>query len=290
MNIAIIGLGEVGRCYAKAMHGVAGSVLGLCEAHTSAAASALANALDTTIHAAPGPWLAHTDLVLSCVTGSTTVEVLTQLLPHLPAGCLVADLTTASPEVKRQAAALASAQGLRYVDTAIMGAISLRQAQTPLLASGDGAAQLQAALALAGAPVQVIEGGQVGDAISLKMLRSIFTKGMEALCVELLMSAERQGVRSALYTQLQDIDDTPLPAFIDMLVRTHVIHAQRRAHEVHDAQSQLQAQGLSSLVLPGVAQRFEATAQALAHSGPGIAEPSVEQALDWLLSLPQASH
>jgi 3-hydroxyisobutyrate dehydrogenase len=118
----------------------------------------------------------------------------------------------------------------------------------------------------------------------LKILRSVFTKGMEALAVEMLTSAERQGVREKLYEQLSDIDRIPLRDFLDMLVRTHVVHAKRRAHEVHDAQAELAAQGLPSLVLPGVERRFRATAEALERRAPEAAQPDADQALQWLLS------
>lgn len=283
MNIAIVGLGEVGRCYAAPLD-AAGHRLLLCEAHVSDAARRLAESLGLTIRERAGDWLSDADLVLSCVTGTTALPVLQQILPFLRKGATVADFTTASPAVKRQGAALAEAAGVEFVDTAIMGAISLNLVRTPLLVAGTGTSKLKDALEHAGGKVQVIEGGSAGDAMSLKILRSVFTKGMEALCVELLMSAEKQGVRGKLYEQLSDIDNTPLRSFIDMLVRTHVIHAKRRAHEVHDAQAELVAQGLPSVVLRGVEQRFLDTAAALEVQPLPSDAPSVDQALDWLLA------
>jgi 3-hydroxyisobutyrate dehydrogenase len=270
MHIAIIGLGEVGRCYAAALHG-AGFELSLCEARPAPAATELATDRGLAIHATPGAWLAQADWVLSCVTGTVALEVVQALVPLLAPGAAIADLTTASPDTKRRAAQQAAA-------------ISLNLARTPLLAAGAGADAFKELLERAGARVQVLAGAAAGDAISLKILRSVFTKGMEALCVELLMSAEKQGVREQLYTQLSDIDQTPLRAFIDMLVRTHVVHAQRRAHEVHDAQGELAAQGLPSLVLPGVEQRFRHTASALEQQPPAMAAPDIDQALQWLLA------
>lgn len=255
MQVAIIGLGEVGRCYAKPLRESNVDLL-LCEARPSDAARALSSAWGLPIHAEPGPWLAGSDWVISCVTGAQALPVAVQAAEFMNAGAGFADLTTASPAVKRSAAAETGNRGIRYVDTAIMGAISLNWVKTPLLAAGAGAEEFQALIASAGGKVQVIEGGMAGDAISLKILRSVFTKGMEALAVELLTSAEKQGVREKLYEQLRDIDQTPLRSFIDMLVRTHVIHAKRRAHEVHDAQQELASQGLPSQVLPGVEQRF----------------------------------
>jgi 3-hydroxyisobutyrate dehydrogenase-like beta-hydroxyacid dehydrogenase len=233
--------------------------------------------------------LAQAEWVLSCVTGAQALPVAEQVSGHLVPGAGLADLTTASPAVKRQAAARVAECGVRYVDTAIMGAISLNRVRTPLLAAGAGAPAFQDLMSTAGGNVAVIEGGVAGDAISLKILRSVFTKGMEALAVELLTSAEKQGVREKLYAQLSDIDQTPLRNFIDMLVRTHVIHAKRRAHEVRDAQAELAAQGLPSQVLPGVAQRFVDTAARLERQPLGMPEPDIDQALQWLLATAPAA-
>jgi 3-hydroxyisobutyrate dehydrogenase len=281
--IAIIGLGEVGRCYAQPLL-EAGYDLLLCEARPTPAAMELAAKWGRTLHDQPGAWLAAADWVLSCVTGAQALPVVEQVLVFTKVGSGLADLTTASPSAKRQAAQLAKDRSVRYVDTAIMGAISLNWVRTPLLAAGDGAEEFKSLLEPAGGRVQLIQGGVAGDAISLKILRSVFTKGMEALCVELLVSAEKQGVREQLYEQLGDIDQTPLRDFIDMLVRTHVVHAARRAHEVHDAQHELAQQGLTSLVLPGVEQRFRDTAQRLQSRPLQQANPNVEQALQWLLA------
>lgn len=283
MQVAIIGLGEVGRCYAKPLQ-ESGVEVVLCEARPSPAAFEMASAWGLTVHSAAGPWLASADWVLSCVTGAQALPVAEQSALHMKRGAGFADLTTASPAVKRAAAGKVAEHGVQYVDTAIMGAISLHGVKTPLLAAGQGADAFQGLIGSAGGKVQVIDDGVAGDAISLKILRSVFTKGMEALAVELLTSAEKQGVREKLYEQLSDIDRTPLRSFIDMLVRTHVIHAKRRAHEVHDAQQELASQGLPSLVLPGVEQRFRRTASQLERQPLATPDPDINQALEWLLA------
>ena len=85
MHVAIIGLGEVGRCYAKPLyeHGVR---LSLCEARPSAAATELARAWGLPLHVAPGPWLADVDWVMSCVTGAQALPVAEQVSAHLARG------------------------------------------------------------------------------------------------------------------------------------------------------------------------------------------------------------
>lgn len=162
-----------------------------------------------------------------------------------------------------------------------MGGISLTHARTPLLVSGDGADRLAALLAPLQGKVRVVR-GEAGDAISLKLLRSVFTKGLEALGVEVLVAAQRQGVREQLYEVLSDIDNTPLREFVEMVVRTHVVHAARRAHEVDQAAQQLALLGLPSRVLPGVRERFTATANLLGRCPLPQEQPTLEQALEWL--------
>lgn len=282
MKIAIIGLGEVGRCYAKALH-AAGYALELCDARPAPSAAELAASWKLSVQTSVGPWLSACEWVISCVTGAHALGVVEQCLAHAPSDSTLCDMTTASPDIKRAAAKLAHDHHLRYVDVAIMGAISLSLEKTPLLAAGIGATGFADILSKAHGKVRVIDGGAAGDAIALKILRSVFTKGMEALSVELLMAAEEQGVREKLYEQLRDIDETPLRTFIDMLVRTHVIHARRRAHEVHDAAAELAKHGVPSVVLPGVEQRFAKTISRLEHDAPAQAEPTIDEALSWLL-------
>src|SRR5271169_5631363 len=127
-------------------------------------------------------------------------------------------------------------------------------------------------------------GASAGDAISLKMLRSVFTKGMEALCVEMLIAAEKRGLREQLYDVLSDIDKSGLRSFMETIVRTHVVHAKRRAHEVAEAERQLALVGVPSLVLPGVASRFLATVSALEKRPLTVPEPTIDEALQWFLA------
>ena len=53
---------------------------------------------------------------------------------------------------------------------------------------------------------------------------------------------------------------------------------------MHDANKVLAAQGLPSLVLPGVEQRFLDTARKLDSHPLEVADPDIDQALHWLLA------
>jgi len=281
MHIAIIGLGEVGQCYAQALH-AAGHTLNLCAPRPNAAALRMAQDWGLKVHATVADCVPQAEWIFSCVTGAVALAVVQDIARQAQAGATVCDFTTAGVNIKKQAAAHATSQGLRYVDVAIMGAIALGGLKTPLLASGEGAQAFAEVLNAAGARAQVVA-GVAGDAMAIKLLRSQFTKGLEALSVEVCMAAEQQGLRDQLFAQLQDIDDTPLRSFVDMLVRTHVVHARRRAQEVRDVMQGLELAGLPSAVLPGVVQRFTNTARALEQAPLPVPQPTSDQALQWLL-------
>jgi hypothetical protein len=164
-----------------------------------------------------------------------------------------------------------------------MGAIALTGPRTPLLCAGQGADRISHLMTEIGAPVRVLEDAAAGDAASLKLLRTIFTKGLEALAVECLVAAELQGVRQQLYEVLSDIDRTPLKDFLEALIRTHVVHAGRRMHEVAEAEEQLRLAGLPVQVLPGVRALFAQTLETLGRQPILDPAPSSEFALNWLL-------
>ena len=95
-----------------------------------------------------------------------------------------------------KASALSKKHHVNFVDVAITGAVNLHGAKTPLLCAGEKAEDVAQIFKRLGTPIQVV-GDKPGDAAALKLLRSIFTKGLEALSVECLLTAEKRGLRFA---------------------------------------------------------------------------------------------
>ena len=290
MKIALIGCGEVGHCYAQAWQAAGHEIVAVCELREDDEMRARVQGYGATLHALPGAWLAEADLVVSAVFGYVAQAVAAQALPHLNRQALFADFTTASAADMRAAAAVAAACEVPFADVAIMGAIALLGARTPLLTAGTGAERVVAFAQSCGISAQAID-GQAGDAVQLKLLRSIMTKGMESLAVECLVAAEKLGLRAALIDVLGDIDRTPLTKFMDSFVCSHVLHAPRRLAEVREARDQLTEAGLQPLVLDGVERLFARTAQGISAArearggAPLVLPDSVQARLAWLMPL-----
>jgi len=282
MNTVILGGGTVGQCYAQALAAQGHTISGFADPQPGEALQALAGRLGAGLHAAPGAWMHEAELAVSAVFGTVALEVARQAFPHLQRGALYVDMTTADPDDMRQAEQEAEACGHRFVDVAITGAVNLSGARTPLLCSGTAAQEVAALLAACGAPIRPV-GARPGDAASLKLLRSIFTKGMEALAVECLVTAEQKGLRAELHDVLLDIDQGSLRETMESMVRTHIPHAGRRRNEVVEAQRQMQLSGVQPLVLPAVQQLFERTVQG--QAGTPYGGSSTADALAWLAAL-----
>lgn len=280
MKIAIIGSGDVGRCYAQAFNAAGHSVAHLCDSAPRQSIIEFASDISAQLHSEPGPWLGEADLIVSAVFGGVALGVAEKALPFVRQDAIYADFTTGSANDLFAASQLAAQAGVRFVDVAIVGAISISGAKTPLLCAGSASQDIIKVMSGVGAPIHEV-GSQAGDAVSLKLLRSVFTKGMEALAVECLLAAEQRGLRTELYDVLSDLDQIPIRKFMEVSVTTHVRHAGRRLAEVREASQQLTNEGVSPLALAGVEQRFQTTSAAINRSAL-TAEPTVENSLEWL--------
>lgn len=275
MKFALIGGGVVGRCYGKALIESGAALRGIWDIQPTAQLKDMAAATGTAIHPGGGDWLAECDFVFSAVFGTAALAVARQSVACMRPGSVYVDMTTAAPEDMMAAAHAAAERGLAFVDVAITGAVNVRGAKTPLLCAGERAAQVAGLFSRLGAPVKVV-GARPGDAARLKLLRSIFSKGLEALTIECLTTAEVSGLRAQLHEVLLDLDQTPLQALMETLVVTHIEHAARRRDEVIEAQHLMRVNGIQPVVLPAVQALFERTVAALErkpapNSGPDIA-------------------
>jgi 3-hydroxyisobutyrate dehydrogenase-like beta-hydroxyacid dehydrogenase len=182
------------------------------------------------------------DLVLSVNSSHDAMTALTNALPGLRPGTVWADLNTASPAGKAALAA-AAGDGIPVVDVALMAPVPGSGLRTPMLVSGGAADRYAELLGPLGAVVTV-QPGPAGAAISRKLLRSVFYKGLAAAVVEALAGAEAAGVadwlRGNISAELVGFDEHTIDRLVDGTHR----HARRRADEMAAATDQLTELGV----------------------------------------------
>lgn len=202
----------------------------------------------------PAAALKGAGLIFSVVTADQALEAARTCAPHLEPGALWLDCNSCAPQTKQQAAVLIDAAGGRYVDVAVMAPVYPKRHHVPLLLAGTHAATAARLIERLGMRPSV-SGAKVGDASSIKMLRSVMIKGLEALTTECLLAARRAGVEDAVLASLQTSDPG-----IDWRARASynlermMVHGARRAAEVEEVCATLRGLGLPDWVSRGTVE------------------------------------
>jgi 3-hydroxyisobutyrate dehydrogenase-like beta-hydroxyacid dehydrogenase len=200
--------------------------------------------------------VAGAEVVLSVNLASVAVEVAAEVAPALAAGALYADLNTATPVIKRDAAEPVHASGNRFVDVALMAPVPGRGLSTPALASGSGASDFIARLTPLGLSAQAL-GELPGEAAERKLLRSVFAKGLAVAALEALTAARAAGLEEWLHEHLLETLENADGELLDRLLEGSVTHSVRRTEEMNAAASMLAELGTPARVSEAAAGWFE---------------------------------
>ncbi len=121
-----------------------------------------------------------------------------------------------------------------------MAPVPRARLDTPLLLSGAGAPQLRPHLERLRIPATEV-GVEPGDAARLKLLRSVFMKGLAAVVVESVTAAKTLDAEDWLIEQIALELGATGRAAVDHLIDGTVKHAVRREAEMVDARELLAA-------------------------------------------------
>jgi 3-hydroxyisobutyrate dehydrogenase-like beta-hydroxyacid dehydrogenase len=156
------------------------------------------------------------------------------------------DFNSVAPQTKQAAADLVHRFGGRYVDVAVMAPVRPARLEVPLLVSGPHAKEGADALRALGFSPRCA-GAAVGDASTVKMLRSIVVKGMEALTSECFLAASAAGVAAEVAQSLGGSwPGTDWAAKADYDLDRMIVHGLRRAAEMEEAVATLERIGTGS--------------------------------------------
>jgi 3-hydroxyisobutyrate dehydrogenase-like beta-hydroxyacid dehydrogenase len=184
------------------------------------------------------------ELVFSVVTADQAVAAAEAAAPHLARGAFWCDLNSCAPSSKRRAAQVIETAGGRYVDVAVMAPVHPKLNMVPLLVSGPHAETVAPRLAALPMAPRVVA-GEVGAASSIKMIRSVMVKGLEALTAECLLAAFAAGVEDeVLGSLMRSHPGTNWPEQAAYNFERAMVHGERRAAEMEEVAKTLADLGL----------------------------------------------
>lgn len=204
--------------------------------------------------------LQNRDVVFSAVLVESAERVGREIARSVRPGQLVVDINASTPRVKNAVAEAVEAAGGSYVDANLMGAVSIYGHGVQLYSSGSGAQRFHDLFTPLGLNIDVA-GDEAGVAATVKMLRSVVTKGMEALIVEAMTAAQRAGITQEAFHGICDpMDATTYSDFAIMCIKTDVLHAGRRAVEMKEAIEGLRELSIEPIMTAATARRLRASA------------------------------
>ncbi|MFC3851751.1 DUF1932 domain-containing protein [Salinispirillum marinum] len=247
LNLTFIGFGEAAQAFVSRMtrSGVTIHTYDVKVAGASASTvRAAAQVAQVVCHDHLTEAVQSADVVWSLVTADQAFAAATAVAEQIKPGALFLDGNSCAPHTKQAAAHIITQAGGRYVDVAVMSPVLPLRNRTPLLLSGPHADETQALLTELGMNATV-EPGPVGTASSIKMVRSIMVKGMEALFAECTLAGRLAGVDQQVFASL----DASNPGFnwaerAAYNLERMTLHGERRAAEMEEVCAFLSHLGL----------------------------------------------
>jgi len=258
LRVALVGYGEVGSIFAAALAkaGVkAVSAFDVLVTDDAWAATARARATRDSVVLEPSLEAATSQatLVICAVTAAQARRAASEIAAVIPRGAFMLDMNSASPGTKTACADVVNAAGAQYVEAAVMASVPPHGLGVPMLLGGPHAQALQPALAALGfdAPVGSPTYGVVS---AIKLCRSVFVKGLEAIAVESLLAARHYGVEDAVLASLAETyPGIAWDKQSDWYWRRVVQHGRRRAEEMREAAAMVDDAGHPSQMAPASA-------------------------------------
>jgi 3-hydroxyisobutyrate dehydrogenase-like beta-hydroxyacid dehydrogenase len=171
------------------------------------------------------------NLIVALVPGRVAFRALKAAAPHLTGDHIYVDAGTASVAAMEEAGRILAGKA-GFVDVAMIGAVPLAGHKVVMLASGSHAEAFRAAMEPYGMNISVV-GERPGAATALKLIRSVFMKGLAAVIIEALEAAHRHGVLPETAQGMAEyMDQYPFRDHIRRFVCGTAVHAERRVFEM----------------------------------------------------------
>ena len=172
------------------------------------------------------------NVIIAAVPSSYTIDVCKSAASCLKPGQIYADISSSTPDTKKKVWELLKHKDVLFADAAVLGSIPQDKHKVPITASGNGAQAFLEALSPMGMKITVT-GERVGDASAIKLVRSIFMKGIAALMAETTQAAIRCDVAEQVVASIgKSMDGISFEEHLTRLIVGTAIHAKRRGAEL----------------------------------------------------------
>ena len=249
-RIGFIGFGEVGRAFAHEMRFKGAEVF-------------YYDVMDKK----PEPWIGslslsdlieRCDVILSTASTHRAVEIAEEAVTHLRAGKIYADMNSTSGSVKNRIAQVIEPSEADFIEGAILSAVGETGPKASILVCGKRGEEFSGLMNRLGLINLKYFSPRIGEASQVKMIRSVFSKGIECLLLEMLIAGRRANVAEYLWKDIVDfMTKNSFERVAENWIRTHPVAFERRYHEMVQVLETLREIGVEPLMTQGTKDFFE---------------------------------
>jgi len=243
MSVSFIGFGEAGLSIATSLGGAGMRAfdIKLSDPATEDAMRRRIEDASVTASDSAAAAVEGAEIVICVVTADQAAKAASLAARHLSPDALWLDMNSCAPATKQLASGPITHAGAVYVDVAVMAPVGGRGHATPMLAAAPDPETVAARLNAAGLTPRFV-GEEIGRAATIKMLRSVMVKGMEALTAECFRAAVRAGVADEVASSL-DASEKGLTwaEQTSYNIERMAAHGIRRAAEMREVSKTLRA-------------------------------------------------
>lgn len=197
------------------------------------------------------------NVLIVAVPADKAFEVSESIKSHLRSDCVYIDVSASSPETKRKISENIKEKGISFVDAAMMGPLPVYKHQVPILASGTGTDTFIQMMSPFGMQISKVSENP-GDASAVKLIRSIFMKGMPALLIEMLEAAHEFNVDDMVINSISEtMNGKTFEQTMNRLVTGTSIHALRRAIELEGSIEMLESSSLNATMSKAIKDKLK---------------------------------
>lgn len=206
------------------------------------------------------------DVLFVAVPASKALEVSLNIRSELKEeSFLYVDVSASNPSIKQEIEKELQKVNIPFVDTAMLGPLPVYKHKVPISASGKGTSDFISKMSPYNMNITEV-GNKAGDASAIKLIRSIFMKGIVGLYLETLQASEAYNVSNEVLSSLKEtMDSHNFMDTLNRLVTGSAIHAERRAFELQNSINMLNEVGLNSNLTKAAKEKLDELAKLTAE-------------------------
>jgi 3-hydroxyisobutyrate dehydrogenase-like beta-hydroxyacid dehydrogenase len=198
------------------------------------------------------------DIILSTVSTHVAIEVAQEAAKYLTSGKIYADMNSTSAGVKNKIAEIIEPSTADFIEGAILSAVGEAGPKASILVSGKRGEEFSKLMNQLGLIHVKYFSAKVGEASQVKMIRSVFSKGIECLLLEMLIAGRRAGVAEYLWKDIADfLTKNPFDKVAENWIKTHPLACERRYHEMVQVMETLEELHLEPIMTKGTLDFFQ---------------------------------